>query len=118
VEGARTCSINGAMNGTSVFPGGVPEMQFLKPRLDAVAVQAVSNFLNYGTVTGQQRYIASCASCHGADARGGRTGANVRGATAGDISMAIGAVDAMRFLSCLPTTDVDAIGAYLSGTGN
>jgi mono/diheme cytochrome c family protein len=116
VYGARTCSINGAINGTSVFPGGVPAMQFLKGVLSATQIQAISDFLNIGTVTGQQRYITACAGCHGVDARGGRTGENVRGASAGDIKEAIGEERAMRFLSCLPSSDINAIGTYLRGS--
>jgi len=118
VLGARACSINGAINGTRVFVGGVPAMQFLQGVLSAAQIQAIADFLNIGTVTGQQRYITTCAGCHGADARGGRTGASVRGATAGDTSEAIGDVGAMRFLSCLPAADVNAIGTYLRSTGS
>ena len=114
--GARTCSINGSLNGTRVFPNGVPAMQFLKGVLSAAQIQSLSDFLNSGTVTGQQRYITACAGCHGADARGGRVGDSVRGATAGDTSHAIGDVGSMRFLSCLPSSDVNAIGTYLRGS--
>lgn len=89
-------------------------MQFLKGVLSAAQIQAISNFLNTGTVTGQQRYITDCAGCHGADARG-RVGDSVRGASAGDIKEKIGEVRAMRFLSCLPASDINAIGTYLSG---
>jgi mono/diheme cytochrome c family protein len=117
VLGARVCAINGAINGTSVFPGGVQTMTFLKGLLSAAQIQAISDFLNSGTVTGQQRYITTCAGCHGADARGGRTGENVRGATAADTRSAIGEVSAMRYLSCLPAADVNAIGTYLGGIG-
>ena len=116
VVGARTCVIDGSINGTSVFPGGVPEMQWLKGLLSAAQIQAISDFLNSGTVTGQQRYITDCAGCHGADARGGRTGENVRGASAGDTREAIGDEREMRYLSCLPSSDVNAIGSYLRGS--
>jgi mono/diheme cytochrome c family protein len=115
VLGARTCSINGSINGTSVFPGGVPAMQFLKGILSASQIQAISDYLNSGTVTGQQRYITACAGCHGADARGGRTGENVRGESAGDIREAIDDEREMRFLSCMPSSDIKAIGTYLRG---
>jgi mono/diheme cytochrome c family protein len=116
VLGARTCSINGAINGTSAFPGGVPAMTWLQGLLSAADIQAIADFLNSGTVTGQQRYITACAGCHGADARGGRTGESVRGANAGDTSEAISEKRAMRFLSCLPASDVNAIGTYLRGS--
>jgi len=115
VKGARTCSINGSINGTSVFPNGVPAMQFLKGVLSAEQIQAISTFLNTGTVTGQQRYITTCAGCHGADARGGRVGDSVRGASAGDTREAIGDEREMRFLSCLPSSDLYSIGNYLRG---
>jgi mono/diheme cytochrome c family protein len=118
VLGARTCSINGAINGTSAFPGGVPAMTWLQGLLSAADIQAIADFLNSGTVTGQQRYITTCAGCHGADARGGRTGDSVRGASAGDTSEAIDEARDMRFLSCLPSSDVNAIGAYLRGSRN
>jgi len=90
-------------------------MQFLKGVLSAAQVQSISDFVNSGTVTGQQRYITACAGCHGADARGGRVGDSIRGATASDTSHAIGDVGSMRFLSCLPSSDVNAIGTYLRG---
>jgi mono/diheme cytochrome c family protein len=116
ILGARTCSIDGSINGTRVFPNGVPAMSFLKGVLSSAQIQLLSGYLNSGTVTGQQRYITTCAGCHGADARGGRTGDSVRGATAGDTRSAIGDVGSMRFLSCLPSSDVNAIGSYLSGS--
>jgi hypothetical protein len=116
VLGARTCSINGSINGTSVFPNGVPAMRYLQGVLSAAQIQAISNFLNTGTVTGQQRYITACAGCHGADARGGRTGEGVRGASAADTREAIGDERTMRFLNCLPSSDLNAIGSYLSGS--
>jgi hypothetical protein len=112
VLGARTCSINGAINGTRRFPGGVPAMQFLKGVLSAAQIQAISVFLNTGTVTGQQRYITACAGCHAADARG-RVGDSVRGASASSIKEEIHDVSAMRFLSCLRDSDINAISTYL-----
>jgi len=115
VLGARTCSINAAINGTRVFPGGVPAMQFLRGVLSSAQIQAISGFLNSGTVTGQQRYLTGCAGCHGADARGGRSGENVRGASADDIEDSIDDDRAMRFLGCLPSSDVESIGRYLRG---
>jgi mono/diheme cytochrome c family protein len=114
VRGARTCSINGSINGTTRFPGGVPAMQFLKGVLSTAQIQAISTYLNTGTVTGQQRYITACAGCHGATGRGG-TGGSVRGASARDIREAISERRAMRFLSCLPYSDTSAIGTYLGG---
>ena len=90
-------------------------MQFLQGVLSAAQIQAIADFLNLGTVTGQQRYITTCAGCHGADARGGRTGDNVRGASAGDTREAIDDERDMRFLRCLPSSDLNSIGTYLRG---
>jgi hypothetical protein len=118
VLGARTCSINGAINGNRAFLGGVPTMTWLQGLLSAADIQAIADFLNSGTVTGQQRYITACAGCHGADARGGRTGESVRGANAGDTREAISEKRDMRFLSCLPASDVNAIGTYLNGSSS
>jgi mono/diheme cytochrome c family protein len=112
VAGARTCSIDGAINGTSVFPGGVPDMQFLKG-LSPDQIQAISDSLNSNPATGQQRYITACAGCHGIDARGGRVGEGVRGASAGDILEAIHEEGPMGYIGCLPATDVKDIGNYL-----
>ena len=90
-------------------------MQFLKGILSDAQILAISTFLNSGTVTGQQRYITTCAGCHGTDARGGRTGDNVRGADSGDIREAIDEDSEMRFLRCLPSSDTYSIGRYLNG---
>jgi mono/diheme cytochrome c family protein len=90
-------------------------MRFLQGVLSAAQIQAIADFLNAGTVTGQQRYITACAGCHGADARGGRTGDSVRGASAGDIRDSIEEDRGMRFLRCLPSSDLYSIGNYLRG---
>lgn len=116
VLGARTCSINGALNGTTVFRGGVPAMQFLKGMLSAEQIRSISNYLNMGPVTGQQRYITACAGCHGADARGGRVGEDVRGSTPGEIRGAIREGEGgMGVIKCLPATDINEISSYLRG---
>ncbi len=115
--GARTCSINGGIYGTMVFPGGVPAMQFLKGILSAANIQAISDSLNSNPATGQQRYITACAGCHGMDARGGRVHEGVVGASASEILEAIHEERGMRFLGCLPASDVKAIGTYLQGLG-
>ena len=114
--GARTCSIDGAINGTSVFPGGVQAMQGLGLEdLTDAEIQAISNSLNSGKVTGQQRYITACAGCHGVDARGGRVGEGIRGASAGGILEPIQEEGPMGYLGCLPASDIKAIGNYLTG---
>jgi hypothetical protein len=121
VVGARTCSIDGALFGTAVFPHGVPAMDFLKQVLSPADVQAISDFLNdpffQQIITGQDRYIAGCAGCHGLDARGGRVHESVRGKGAGSIAEAIQEDRAMNFLGCLPASDLQAIGNYLRSLG-
>ena len=117
VVGARTCSIYASINGTKeVFPNGVTEMKFLKGMLSAAQIQSISDYLNMGKVTGQQRYITACAGCHGADARGGRVGEGVRGENPAEIREAIRDNEGgMGFLKCLPASDISAIGVYLNG---
>jgi mono/diheme cytochrome c family protein len=117
VVGARTCSINGALYGTMVFPGGVPQMQFLKGTLSASDIQAISGSLNSNPATGQQRYVTACAGCHGMDASGGRVHVDVRGESGGAVFEAIHEDSAMRFLGCLPAADVTAIGKFLRSLG-
>ncbi len=115
VAGARTCSIQGAINGTAVFPGGVPHMQFLKGLLSNDQILQISQYLNSFSVSGEQRYLAACSGCHGLDARGGRVGKGVRGEDGGEIREAIYEERAMRFLRCLPASDIFAIGRHLGG---
>ncbi len=116
VAGARSCTIRGSVFGTSVFPGGVPAMQFLQGALADGDIDVLSDYLNSATATGKQRYATSCAGCHGPDGSGGRVGEGVRGDSAGDIADAIGEDSAMRYLSCLPASDVVAIAGFLQGT--
>ena len=115
VLGARECSIQGAINGTSVFRDGVPTMQFLQGLLSDAQIRQIADYLNAGTVTGYQRYMAACAGCHGNDARGGRSGEDVRGDDGGKIREYIYEKSEMRFLSCLPRLDTDSIGYALTG---
>ena len=117
VVGARTCSINASLTGTkNVFPAGVPAMAFLKGLLSPAQIQSIADHLNTGTVTGQQRYITACAGCHGIDARGGRVGENVRGASASETSSAIRSNEGgMGIMNCLPSSDISAIASYLNG---
>ena len=83
--------------------------------LSAGEIAAVADFLNLREATGEQRYVAACAVCHGNDARGGRASAGVRGEDAGNIREAIREERDMHYLSCVPATDVDRIGTYLDG---
>jgi mono/diheme cytochrome c family protein len=108
------CSIDGAIYGTSVFPNGVPDMQWLQGQLSAADIQAISDSLNSNPATGKQRYITACAGCHGIDARGGRVHESARG-NAHDILEAIDEERPMSFLGCLPASDIKEIGKYLKG---
>jgi len=118
VYGARTCSIEGAIFGTSVFPGGVPDMQFLQS-LSAADIQALEDYLNsFDGITGEHRYITACAGCHGMDARGGRVGEDVRGEKARDILEAIREESEMEYLGCLPASDIREMGRYLKSLKN
>lgn len=113
--GARTCSINGAINGTFVFPGGVPAMQFLQGTLTPTDIADVSGFLNSQLpVSGQRRFVTACAGCHGLDGSGGPVDEDVRGRDADRIYRALEDEPEMAFLNCLPDSDIQAIGAYLS----
>ena len=88
-------------------------MQFLQGQLSAADIQAISDSLNSNPATGQQRYITACAGCHGMDARGGRVGEGVVGASAGSILEAIQEERPMGYLGCLPASDIKDIGKYL-----
>ncbi|MFK8017764.1 MAG: PKD domain-containing protein [Gammaproteobacteria bacterium] len=112
--GARSCSIQGAINGTFVFPGGVPEMQFLQGVYSNAQIQTVSDFLNSQLpVSGQRRFVTTCAGCHGLDGSGGPVNEDVRGRDADRIYRALAEEPEMAFLSCLPDSDIQAIGSYL-----
>jgi len=114
VYGARTCSIIGAVFGTSVFPDGVPGMSSLQTVLTAADYQALEDYLtSFDGITGEHRYVTACAGCHGMDARGGRVGEDVRGEKARDILEAIREESEMEYLGCLPASDIKAIGQYL-----
>jgi len=89
-------------------------MEFLKGTLSDPQLQAISSFLNSFRVSGQQRYITDCSRCHGLDASGGVVHKDIQGDDARKIRNAIEDKRAMRFLSCLPGSDIKEIGAYLS----
>ena len=54
VAGARSCNIAGSIFGTSVFPKGVPEMQFLQGLTDA-EIEMMAEYLNSGDSSGERR---------------------------------------------------------------
>ena len=118
VAGARSCTIEASIYGTLVFPDGAPGMEFLKGLVDSgdVDPELIAEYLNSQPASGEQRYIAACAGCHGDDGRGGRTGEGVLGESAHETREAIHEERSMQFLACLPGSDIDAIAAYLGGT--
>ena len=113
MAGARECTIDASINGTSVFPGGVPDMQGMQGMIGAVEAAELATYLNSQAVTGEQRYITSCAGCHGADGTGGRSQISVLGLGAGATAAAITNVNEMAFLACLPDSDVAAVEGFL-----
>jgi len=118
LAGARECTLQGSIFGTSVFPGGVPEMQDLQGVLSEGDIAALAEYLNSADATGEQRYVTACAGCHGADATGGRTRESVRGEEADETAEAIEEEREMRFLACLPSSDINSISDYLMGIDN
>ena len=115
VAGARSCNIAGSISGTSVFPGGVPEMQFLQGNLTEAEIDMMAEYLNSRDASGEQRYVTTCAGCHGDDGSGGRTGEDVHGESAEETWEAIYDEEEMNYLACMPRSDIDAIAGFLAG---
>ena len=117
VAGARSCSIEASIFGTYIFPDGAPGMQFLQGLANDGSVDAeqIAEYLNSQSVTGEQRYVTACAGCHGDEGDGGRTREGVLGEDASEIHEAIQDEESMRFLACLPDSDIDSIAVYLGG---
>jgi PKD repeat protein len=113
--GARSCTISGSILGTSIFPGGVPGMQFLQGVVDSADIEAIAGYLNSREVSGEQRYVAACAGCHGINGSGGIVDEDVHGDEADETAEAIQEDGEMRFLGCLPASDIIAISDYLMG---
>jgi mono/diheme cytochrome c family protein len=120
VAGARACSIEASIFGTYIFQDGAPGMQFLQGLANNGSVDAeqIAEYLNSQTVTGEQRYVTACAGCHGNDGEGGRTREGVVGESAHEIDEAIREENSMRFLACLPDSDIDSIAAFLGGNAD
>ena len=117
VTGARSCTITGAAFGTSAFPRGVPDMvAFGNQRLTATQIDAIAGYLNSRTATGEQRYVSTCAGCHGNDGRGGRGGGSVGGDSASGITEAIREKQAMQFLGCLSSSDIQLTATFLGSS--
>jgi PKD repeat protein len=114
VAGARSCNIAGSIFGTSVFPNGVPAMQFLQGLTDA-EIEMMAEYLNFRDTSGEQRYVTTCAGCHGNDGSGGRVGEDVHGESADETWEAIFDEDQMNYLACMPRSDIDAIADFLAG---
>ena len=114
VAGSRSCNISGSIFGTSVFPNGVPEMQFLQG-LSEAEIEALAEYLNSEDTSGEQRYVSTCAGCHGDNGSGGRVGEDVHGDEADETFEAIFEEREMQYLACMPDSDIDAITEYLSG---
>jgi PKD repeat protein len=118
VAGARSCSIQGAIYGTSIYPDGVMDMRFLQGMLTQDQVAQIADYLNSFAVTGEQRYLTACSGCHGSDGSGGPTNEDVRGENAGDIQEAIQDEREMHFLNCLPDSDLAQIGNFLTASND
>ena len=114
VAGARSCNISGSIFGTSVFPNGVPEMQFLQGLLEA-EIDALAEHLNSLDASGEQRYVTTCAGCHGNNGAGGRVDEGVHGDSANETLEAIAEEREMRYLACMPDSDIVAITGFLGG---
>jgi len=112
VTGARSCNIDGSIFGTSVFPNGVPEMQFLQGLTEA-EIDAMAEYLNSRGATGEQRYVSTCAGCHGNNGAGGRTDEDVHGESAHETWEAIEEEEEMQYLACMPSSDIEAIADFL-----
>jgi len=112
VTGARSCNIEGSIFGTSVFPNGVPEMQFLQG-LTAPEIDSLSGYLNSQDANGERRYVTTCAGCHGNDGSGGRTDEDVHGESADETWEAIADESEMRYLACMQRSDIDLIADFL-----
>jgi len=114
VAGARSCNISGSIFGTSVFPNGVPEMQYLQG-LDEASIDAIAEYLNSRDASGEQRYVTTCAGCHGDNGSGGRVDEDVHGDSAHETWEAIAEEREMQYLACMPESDIIAIADFLAG---
>lgn len=114
VTGARSCNISGSIFGTSVFPNGVPEMQHLQG-LSENEIEALAEYLNSRDVSGEQRYVTTCAGCHGNNGAGGRVEEDVHGESASETWEAIEEEHEMQYLACMPESDIASISDFLAG---
>jgi len=118
VLGARSCSIDAAIDGNPAaggntpYPDGVPDMQFMQGVLTGPGVDAISDWMNGSPVSSAERYTTACSGCHGADGSGGFVPGDIRG-KGRNIQQAISTENSMKFLSCLPVSEVTALGDFL-----
>jgi mono/diheme cytochrome c family protein len=98
-----------------VFPDGVPDMQFLNGTLTEADIDAIAEYLNSRDASGEQRYVTTCAGCHGNDGSGGRVGEDVHGESAEETWEAIYDEDEMNYMACMPASDIEAIADFLGG---
>lgn len=113
VAGSRSCNIRGSIFGTSVFPNGVPEMQHLQG-ITEDEIHLMAEYLNSNETSGERRYVATCAGCHGNDGSGGRVDEDVHGDSAYEIWEAIEEDDEMHYLACMPEQDIVLIADFLA----
>ena len=118
VLGAQSCSIDAAINGNPTagedtpYPDGVPDMQFMQGVLTGPNVDAISGWMNASPVSAVEHYTTACSGCHGADGSGGFVAGDIRG-KGNNIQQAILNEDAMKFLSCLPESELAEFGDFL-----
>ena len=107
--GATVARINDGINSVSA-------MNSLASNLSSADIQAIADYLNSVAMpsTDEGRYVAYCAACHGADARGGSSGENVRGESVRGIREAIRGEREMRFLGFLSAEELSSISDYLN----
>ncbi len=87
--------------------------------LSETEIVAMADYLNSREVSGERRYVSTCAGCHGNDGSGGRVGEDVNGDSAGETREAIAEESEMRYLACMPQSDIASITSYLLGpSGN
>ncbi len=118
VTGARDCSITASIFGNPAatnrglrkkipWPDGVPSKLFLQD-LSSDEIAKIAEYLNSDTVSGEQRYVTTCAGCHGADASGGFVNKDLRGKRNVNVNQRL-----MQYLSCLPESDIDQVEDFL-----
>jgi MYXO-CTERM domain-containing protein len=78
-------------------------------------IEWLSEYLNSSEINGEQRYVTTCAGCHGDNGAGGRVDEDVHGDSAGETLEAIADEEEMHYLACMPRSDIDVIANFLTG---